>query len=140
MRRLMEKMVLCGLVTPWRLATWPTRRSPDLAMATTEGVVRPPSALGMTTGSPPSITALAEFVVPRSIPIALGMGRYLFFRLATDWHRWFTDCLTNSLGMGRHSFWGAIAEGQALACRLSGSPPSMTAMAELAGPRPIPMA
>jgi hypothetical protein len=31
----------------------------------------------MTTGSPPSITAMAEFVVPRSIPIALGMGGLL---------------------------------------------------------------
>src|SRR6516162_10282665 len=41
-------------------------------MATIEGVVRAPSALGMTTGSPPSITATHEFVVPRSIPITFG--------------------------------------------------------------------
>src|SRR5881409_3007218 len=38
-------------------------------VAVTEGVVRPPSALGMTTGSPPSMTATTELVVPRSIPM-----------------------------------------------------------------------
>src|SRR5262252_2251670 len=56
-----------------RLATWPTRRSPDFENATTDGVVRLPSALGMTTGSPPSMTATHEFVVPRSIPMILLM-------------------------------------------------------------------
>ena len=30
----MEKTVFSGLVTPWRLATWPTSRSPLLEMAT----------------------------------------------------------------------------------------------------------
>ena len=39
----------------------------------TEGVVLFPSALGITTGSPPSITATHEFVVPKSIPIILLM-------------------------------------------------------------------
>src|SRR5213593_2282244 len=53
----------------WRFATCPTRRSPVFANATTEGVVRLPSALGITCGSPPSITATHEFVVPRSMPI-----------------------------------------------------------------------
>jgi hypothetical protein len=43
-----------------------------LFMATMEGVVRAPSALGMTTGSQPSITATHELVVPRSIPITFG--------------------------------------------------------------------
>ena len=71
MKRLIEKMVCLGLVTAWRLATWPTSRSPSLVNATTDGVVRPPSALGMTTGSPPSITATTELVVPRSIPMIL---------------------------------------------------------------------
>src|SRR6201996_5924300 len=56
-----------------RFATWPTRRSPDLVKATTEGVVRPPSSLGITFGSPPSITATTELVVPRSIPIIFAM-------------------------------------------------------------------
>ena len=46
-----------GLVIAWRLATWPTSRSPLLVNATTDGVVRPPSSFGMTLGSPPSITA-----------------------------------------------------------------------------------
>src|SRR3990172_8944847 len=77
MRRLIEGMVFSGLVTACRLAIWPTRRSPVLAMATMEGTVRPPSALGMTTGSPPSMTAMQELVVPRSIPMALGMGGLL---------------------------------------------------------------
>ena len=58
-----------GLVMAWRLATWPTSRSPFLVKPTTEGVVRPPSSLGMTLGSPPSMTATTELVVPKSIPI-----------------------------------------------------------------------
>jgi len=69
MNRLIEKIVFCGLVTACRFATCPTSRSPSFVNATTEGVVRPPSALGMTTGSPPSITATTEFVVPRSMPM-----------------------------------------------------------------------
>ena len=52
MWRLTERMVRSGLVIAWRLATSPTRTSPFLAKATTDGVVREPSALGMTTGSP----------------------------------------------------------------------------------------
>src|ERR1700722_8726496 len=67
-RRFEEKTVLLGLVTAWRLAAWPTTRSPVLVKATTDGVVRPPSALGITTGSPPSMTAMQELVVPRSMP------------------------------------------------------------------------
>ena len=46
MKRLIEKMVFSGLVTAWRLATWPTSRSPVLVNATTEGVSRLPSAFG----------------------------------------------------------------------------------------------
>src|SRR5580692_10000643 len=57
----------------WRLATSPTRTSPDFENPTTDGVVRPPSALGMTTGSPASKTLTTELVVPRSIPTALGI-------------------------------------------------------------------
>ena len=37
-------------------------------------VVRDPSALGITTGSPASRTLTTELVVPRSIPTALAMG------------------------------------------------------------------
>ena len=73
MKRLIEKTVFCGLVTAWRLAIVPTRRSPDAVNATTDGVVRPPSAFSMTVGSPPSRTAMHELVVPRSIPIVFAM-------------------------------------------------------------------
>src|ERR1035441_9261963 len=76
MKRLMEKMVFSGLVMAWRLATWPTSRSPLLENATMEGVVREPSSLGMTLGSPPSRTATHELVVPRSMPIIFAM--YVF--------------------------------------------------------------
>src|SRR5215471_16171887 len=67
----MEYTVFSGFVTACRLATWPTSRSPVLVMPTTDGVVRAPSWLGITTGSPPCITATTEFVVPKSIPIIL---------------------------------------------------------------------
>src|SRR2546427_6796274 len=67
----------------WRFATWTTSRSPVLVNATTEGVVRPPSALGMTLGSPPSITATHEFVVPRSIPMTLPMNEPSFPQVQT---------------------------------------------------------
>ena len=73
MKRLMEKTVFVGLVTAWRLATVPTRRSPLCAKATTDGVVRPPSLFSMTVGSPPSSTAMHELVVPRSIPMVFAM-------------------------------------------------------------------
>src|SRR5271163_342194 len=73
MWRLTDRMVRSGLVIACRFATSPTSTSPDFANPTTEGVVRPPSALGMTVGSPPSRTLTTEFVVPRSIPTAFGM-------------------------------------------------------------------
>ena len=50
MWRLTERIVRSGLVIAWRLATSPTSTSPDLAKPTTDGVVRLPSALGMTVG------------------------------------------------------------------------------------------
>src|SRR3954469_5374733 len=74
MWRLTERTVRSGLVIAWRLATSPTRTSPVLEKATTDGVVRAPSALGMTEGSPASSTATTELVVPRSMPTALDMG------------------------------------------------------------------
>src|SRR5919112_2954398 len=73
MKRLTENTVFSGLVTAWRLATVPTSRSPPLVNATTDGVVRAPSAFSTTVGSPPSKTAMHEFVVPRSIPMVLAM-------------------------------------------------------------------
>ena len=69
MKRLIEKIVFSGFITACRLATVPTRRSPESVKATTEGVVRPPSAFSSTVGSPPSITATHELVVPKSMPI-----------------------------------------------------------------------
>src|ERR1700686_4609438 len=71
MKRLIEKTVFSGLVTAWRFATWPTNRSPVLVNATTDGVRRPPSGLVITTGSPPSMPATTELVVPRSMPMIL---------------------------------------------------------------------
>src|SRR5260370_2246364 len=67
-------MVLGGFVTAWRLAGWPASRSPVLVKATTDGTVRPPSAEGITVGSPPSMTATTELVVPRSMPMILPMA------------------------------------------------------------------
>src|SRR5450759_4714556 len=66
------------LVTACRLAISPTRPSPFLANATTDGVVRPPSALAMIVGSPPSRTATAELVVPRSMPTARAISYLLY--------------------------------------------------------------
>ena len=77
MCRLTERIVRSTLVTAWRLATSPTSTSPDLEKATTDGVVRAPSAFAMTVGSPPSRTATTEFVVPRSMPTARAMVVYL---------------------------------------------------------------
>src|SRR4029453_1349920 len=73
MRDLMLRNVRSGLVMACRLATSPTRTSPDLLNATTLGVVREPSELGMTTGSPASRNETTLLVVPRSIPTALAI-------------------------------------------------------------------
>src|SRR5215211_173397 len=69
MKRLTEKTVFSGFVTACRRAKRPTRRSPLGVTATTDGVSRSPSAFGMTVGSPPSMVAITELVVPRSMPI-----------------------------------------------------------------------
>src|SRR5213594_2784521 len=73
MKRLIEKTVFCGLVTAWRFAAWPTNRSPLFVNATIDGVVRAPSLFSKTTGSPPSITAMQELVVPKSRPKTLAI-------------------------------------------------------------------
>src|SRR2546426_6295222 len=77
MNRLIEYTVFSGWPAACRRGYWPTRRSPDFVKATTDGVVRPPSAFGMTTGSPASMTAITEFVVPRSIPTVFAIFRLL---------------------------------------------------------------
>ncbi len=71
MSLLEEKMVFSGLVTACLFAACPTKRSPFLLNATIDGVVRTPSAFGITLASPASITAMHELLVPRSIPIIL---------------------------------------------------------------------
>src|ERR1700733_5722996 len=74
MWRLTERIVRSGLVMAWRFATSPTSTSPVLEKPTTDGVVLPPSAFGITTGSPASNTLTTELVVPRSIPTALAIS------------------------------------------------------------------
>src|SRR3974390_2350785 len=81
MRRLTANTVFKGLVMAWRLAICPTRRSPLSVKATTEGVVRLPSTLGMTLGSPPSIMATQELVVPKSMPMTFDMEGFLLSSL-----------------------------------------------------------
>ncbi len=72
--RLTDRIVRSTLVTACRLATSPTSTLPFFANATTDGVVREPSALAITAGSPPSRTATTELVVPRSMPTARAMS------------------------------------------------------------------
>src|ERR1700744_3853989 len=57
-----------------RRASCPTRRSPCGVKATTDGVVRDPSTLGITVGLPASVAAMTELVVPRSIPTATAIS------------------------------------------------------------------
>src|SRR5688500_6971696 len=98
-------MVLAGFVTAWRLASWPTSRSPVLVKATTDGTVRPPSADAMTVGSPPSITATTLFVVPRSMPMIFAMCRVSPWLVVGGSVR---ECLVDgsirsrAVGRGRH--------------------------------------
>src|SRR6266478_4350113 len=73
-RRFTAKTVASGFVTACRLAICPTSRSPASVNPTIDGVVRLPSELGITTGSPPSITATQLLVVPRSMPMTLGIA------------------------------------------------------------------
>src|SRR5690348_1772784 len=74
MNRLAEEIVPFGFRIACRRASWPTRRSPVSVKATTEGVVRDPSALGITVGFPASVAAITELVVPKSIPTATAMA------------------------------------------------------------------
>src|SRR5579862_6336576 len=67
-------MVFLGLTMAWRLASWPTSRSPDSGKPTTDGVRFDPCLFGMTLTSFPSITQTTEFVVPRSMPTILPIG------------------------------------------------------------------
>jgi hypothetical protein len=73
MKRLIDEIVFSGFTTACRFAVTPTSRSPFCLKATTLGVVLEPSAFAITTGSPPSITATTEFVVPKSMPTVFDM-------------------------------------------------------------------
>ena len=83
MNRLIENTVFCGFVTCCRRAGAPTSRWPSFVKPTTDGVVRPPSAFAITVGSPPSRTAMHEFVVPRSIPSVFATS-FSFVSLTTS--------------------------------------------------------
>jgi len=65
----MSCSVSSGLTLETRFASRPTRIESELSKNTTEGVVDSESELSSTSGRPnSSITATAEYVVPRSIP------------------------------------------------------------------------
>ena len=69
-----EIKVLSELVTACLFAVTPISLSlPSLENATIDGVVLAPSAFAITTGSPFSIVATHEFVVPKSIPITFAI-------------------------------------------------------------------
>src|SRR5688572_29881948 len=66
-------MVFRGLMMAWRLASWPTTRSPVSVNPITDGVRLEPCLLAITFGSPPSMTETTLLVVPRSIPTILAI-------------------------------------------------------------------
>ncbi len=75
--------MLSGFVTACLRAGSPTRRSPSFEKATTEGNALPPtvapSAAGIMVGLPPIITAAAELLVPKSIPITFVIFNFSLF-------------------------------------------------------------
>src|SRR5687768_17259542 len=85
-------------------------RSLFLLKATTEGVVRLPSAFEMTTGSPFSRTATTEFVVPKSMPTIFPIVCSLCLSMFTHWmnycqyrQRISEECRINVRGMSDES-------------------------------------
>ena len=70
MNRLMENTVFPGLVTARRLATY-NQVLARLGERHNRRRQAPALGLVITTGSPPSITATTELVVPRSMPMIL---------------------------------------------------------------------
>src|ERR1700734_4197542 len=77
MKRLAERIGPLGLRIGGRRARRPTSRSPCGVNATSDGVVRDPSALGITVGFPASVAAITELVVPRSMPTAVAISNLL---------------------------------------------------------------
>jgi hypothetical protein len=90
----MAAMVPSGLDTACRLAGSPTSNCPSLVNATYDGNAFPPklvpSAEGIIVGLPPSITAAAELLVPRSIPIILAI-LFTFLRCLAYFHFGMSD-------------------------------------------------
>src|SRR4029079_4560456 len=64
------------------------------ASAATDGVIAPASAFVMTCGSPPSMTATTELVVPRSMPMILPMLSVLLRVVRDADERWAQDPVT----------------------------------------------
>ena len=85
-KRFTANNVFSGLVTAWRFAAWPTKRSSSLN-ATSDGVVRAPSAFSTTFGCEPSMMATQEFVVPKSIPMTLAIIFFLLWRCKGQAHQ-----------------------------------------------------
>ena len=80
--------MLSGFVTACLRAGSPTKSSPSLENATTDGNAFPPtvapSAAGIIVGLPPITTAAAELLVPKSIPIILAIFYHPFFEISTS--------------------------------------------------------
>jgi hypothetical protein len=73
--------------------------------ATTEGVVRLPSEFSSTEGSPPSITAMQEFVVPKSMPSIFAIKLLICFSVLS-FSSHFTISLDTTLRSGMVFFYG----------------------------------
>ena len=80
MWRLTDRIVRSGFVIGLALGDLAHQDLAVLREADHRGVVREPSAFGITTGSPASSTDTTEFVVPRSIPTARAICVSSFFR------------------------------------------------------------
>ena len=72
-----ENRVFSGFVICCLLAITPTNLSPDFVVATIDGVVLAPSLFSIIFGSPLETTAIAENVVPKSIPNILLIILYI---------------------------------------------------------------
>ena len=94
------------IIHTWRLAAWPTSRSPSGVKATTEGVVREPSEFSITRAVLPSITATHEYVVPRSMPMMVPLASVLVCKW--DGKR----CIAMSGGNKRKLKGGAVRKGK----------------------------
>src|SRR3989344_420009 len=95
---LTENMVFRGLVTACLFAVTPVYLSPFLPIATIDGVVRMPSLFSNIRGWPISTTAIALFVVPKSIPNILAMN--MIAREHSEWLQSFHPLFQDSSERG----------------------------------------